>query len=129
MSARDRLVADLDGALDDTYQVAGTFEVPDALEAGRRAVRCWTDQLTPGPTIGTLTVGLVLWVLTPATTPAAADTDLDAALVDVLGVLHPLEWVRWTTATRGVLEDRWHGYRFELTAGATITTTEEGIPA
>lgn len=121
MSARSRLLDELRAGLPNRYVVDGTWATPDNIDPGNLAVRCWVDTMTPGPTMGGLTFGMVLWVLTPATTADRVDTELDAALVELLGVLHPMEWCRWTGATRAVLDDTWHGYRFELTAAATMT--------
>lgn len=125
MSARARLVTELTEALPaDRYLVAGTWATPDQLEPGRLAVRCWVSELRPGPRFGTLTVDLVLWVLTPATTPTVVDAELDTALLDLMDALHTREWVQWTSATRAVLEDYWHGYRFDLTAAALLAVDE-----
>lgn len=125
MSARTDLVAALTAGLPETYRVVGAPDVPDQVDVGGYAVRCWQTAVEKGPTLGGLTMPLALWVLTGKQEPGAADDALDAALLAVLDVLHPLEWVQWTRAERGVMTrqdgDGFHGWRFELTAYGQIT--------
>ncbi|MBU4213839.1 MAG: hypothetical protein KJ792_04190 [Actinobacteria bacterium] len=126
MSARTRLAADLTAGLPtDKYRVAALASPPDQIDPDTITVRVWCSDLVPGPAAGSLTVGLTVWALTGAADPARVDDLLDAALDDLLTVLHPLEWARWTKAERAVMNDndgpRWHGYRIDLTAYAAIT--------
>lgn len=126
VSARTRLVATLRDKLPAEYRVVGAPDVPDLIEPSTFAVRCWQTAVDPGPALaGGLTLPLVMWVLTGRQTPGETDDTLDAALDAVLGVLHPLEWVRWSHAERGVMSNdngvAWHGWRFDLTAYGQIT--------
>lgn len=119
MSARSELVAALRKALP-TWQVTGYPTVPDAVT--RPTVMVWTADLEPATQVNRdrLIVTLTLWVLTGSTNPETADDDLDAALEAVLGVLHPLPWVAWTRAERGVLADTFHGFQITATAALKI---------
>lgn len=129
MSARTDLVAALAAGLPDSpgrrYRIVGAPDVPEQIDVCAFAIRCWQTTVEPGPALGGLTMPLVLWVLTGRKEPGAADDALDAALLDVLGALHPLEWVRWTRAERGVMDNdngaAWHGWRLDLTAYGRIT--------
>lgn len=67
-----------------------------------------------------LKVTLELWVLVGAEDPAKADDALDDALGEVIAALHDLDWIDWTSAERGVLLDRFHGYRITAQAVAQI---------
>lgn len=133
MSARTRLVDALAAGLGDTperrYRVIGAPDVPAAIAPKTFELRVWQTEVTPGPALGSLLLPLTLWVCTGATRPGDADDALDGALDEVLSVLHPLEWVRWTRAERGVFDNdngtAWHGWRFDLTAGGRIETTED----
>jgi len=129
VSARTDLVAALTAGLPATYRVVGAPDVPDQVDVGEYAVRCWQTEVTPGPQLGGLTMPLVLWVLTGKQKPGTVDDVLDVAVLAVLDVLHGLEWVQWTRAERGVMtrEDGsgLHGWRFDLTAYGRIETTED----
>lgn len=119
-SARQQLAATLATGLGKGWRVVG---YPTELDAVTRpTVMVWTESLEPAEQIGRdrLRVTLSLWVLSSSQNPATADDDLDARLVDVIAVLHPLAWIAWTSAERGVLADTYHGYRITATAGVQI---------
>lgn len=119
MSARSELAATLRTALP-TWQVTGYPTVPDAVT--RPTVMVWTQSMVPAEQINRdrLVVTLTLWVLTGRQDPATADDELDARLEDVLAVLHPLKWLAWTDAERGVLAETFHGYQITATAVVQI---------
>lgn len=133
MSARTQLVDALVAGLPDNperrYRIIGAPDVPSQIDPGTYAIRCWQTRIDPGPAFGSVLQPLVLWVLSGRKEPGGADDDLDVAMPEVLSVLHPLEWVRWTAGERGVMDNdngtAWHGWRFDLTAGGYITTAEE----
>jgi hypothetical protein len=112
--------------LPDGYRVVGYPSEPDQIDTGSRVVALWQTDLVPGPTLGLVTCHLQVWVLTPHAKPAAADDDLDDALLDVLGVLAAIssQWV-WTTATRDVMADTWHAYRVDVTTFGRLTGEDD----
>ena len=59
----------------------------------------------------------------PRTEPGAADDELDAWLLDVLGALETddTQGIRWSSATRSVLDESWPSYDIEL----LVTLTKE----
>lgn len=134
MSMRTDLVAAFEAGLPDyidpttettkSYRVIGYPNSPDRLD--QRTVAVMQTRVVPSTfDRDSWTVELVAWVLTPMTTAGRTDDDLDAALVDVLTVLHPLKWLVWNEATRGVAGDQeFNGYRITMTAAATITTED-----
>lgn len=132
MSARTQLVDALAAGLGDNpdrrYRIVGAPDVPEQIDPGYIAIRCWQTRVEPGPAFGSVVQPLVLWVLTGRQEPGAADDVLDVALEEVLSVLHPLEWVQWTGAERGVMDNdngkTYHGWRFDLLAGGYITSED-----
>lgn len=115
-SARRLLATALEAGLPYGWQVTG---YPTTLDnVTRPTVMVWTSRLEPSNQIGRdrVMVTLDVWVLTGITAPGQADDALDAQLLAVLAVLHGLEWIDWTSAERGVLEDKYHGYRLSTTA-------------
>lgn len=74
----------------------------------------------PQVTLDRLKVTCEAWVLVGNEDPARLNDALDDFLEDVLGALQPLTWVEWTQAERGVLFDRFHGYRLTAVAVAQI---------
>lgn len=120
MSSPRRVLADaLADALPD-YRVTGHPASLDRVDT--RTVMVWTNTLTPaGIGADRLTIALTVWVLTPHTSPSATDDDLDAALADVIGALHPLDAFAWTQAERDMYGDAWHGYRLDVLAVGQAT--------
>lgn len=133
-SARTVLAQALDAGLPESYtdaagrtlayRLTGYQRALDRVDA--RTVLVWQDQLTPqGIGSDRAMVTLTVWVLTPHQDGPDVDDDLDAALLDVLAVLHGRRDLVWTVAERGVLADTWHGYKITVRAGGHIIRTPE----
>lgn len=120
MSTPRRVLADrLTTELGAEYRVVGWAKGMDRLD--RRTVMVWTDTLAPtGIGSDRLDLTLAVWVLTPHTTAELADDDLDEALAEVLAALLTLDVFAWTSATRDVWDDAWHGYRIEVRAAGDV---------
>lgn len=117
----DRLAQLLDG---DRFIVTARTAVPDQIAPGTIAVRVMPASVAPGPQIRSLVVTLTLWALSPKADPGDVDDDLDAALDDLLLAFLGVDFLGSIAAERGVMEDdaaSYHGYRFTLTAYASIT--------
>lgn len=118
-SPRRLLVTALAAALP-AWEITGYPVIPDAVT--RPTVMVWTSSLEPALQVGRdrIRAELDVWVLTGITVPGKADDALDAQLVDVLEVLHGLEWLDWTRAERGTLNDTFHGFRVSAVAALKI---------
>ena len=115
MSARTRLAADLATALP-TFRIMGVNADLDAV--ARPTVMLWQSLVTRADHfgLGRLVATLDVWVLTGRENPEKADDNLDASLLAVIATLQPLTWIDWTAAERGVLLERFHGYKITATA-------------
>lgn len=121
MSARTDLVDALVAALDpEVYRVTGSPSLPDQIEVGTFDVRAWASKYTPGVASGAVQIDCTVWVLTALQTPGPTDDALDVAQEDVMAVLYGLQWLTAPTAERGVMDDRWNGWRFEVSAFGQI---------
>ena len=121
MSVRTDLVDALTAALPvDVYRVTGSPSVPDMIKADTFDVRAWASKFTPGPGSGQVQIDLTVWVLTPLQSPGPTDDALDGASDEVMAVLYELPWLSAPTAERGVMDDLWNGWRFEVTAYGQI---------
>lgn len=125
MSIREDIAAALTERLDPTrYAVIPYPYNPDLIPADKRPVSLWVASVDRDLTLRVVRFRIVVWVLSPHADPSAGtEADLELSFSDVLDALHTSNpaWT-WTTATRGVLDDQWNGYRFDVTAVATITT-------
>ena len=98
-------------------QMAGHQIVSDArqLDSVRSpgAVVVWTQLRKRAVLNGftMLTDDVVVWVLTPATKPEEIEDSLDGLLLEVLEVLESLPQFTWDQAERGVLSDKFDGFR------------------
>lgn len=119
MNVRSALADALAGALPD-FRVLGYPLDVDAVT--RPTVMLWTSLVERLEQIDLdrLRVTTELWVLVGTEDPARVDDALDDALEAVVYALHPIGWVTWSTAERGVLQDRFHGYRITAQAVAKI---------
>jgi len=98
-----------------------------ALDVVRKPGACvlWTSRITRDVrNSGVLTEELVLWVLTATDKPTEVHDDLDELLAAVDDVMEPLDAFIWTEAERGVLADKFDGYRLSVTCGYTKNKTE-----
>ena len=121
MSARRRLAADLSAALGEGYRVRARTATPDQIDPRTVAVRVMPASVAAAPQTRGLLYTLTVWAVTGRQDPDEVDDVLDVALDDLLGVLLALPWLTFDGAERGVMDDRWHGYRLTLTCYATIT--------
>lgn len=119
MNVREQVAAALSAALPG-YRVLGYPMDPDAVT--RPTIMMWTSLIERLEQIDLdrLKVTVELWVLVASEDPARVDDALDDALDDVIVALHPIPWLTWSTAERGVLTDRFHGYRITAQAVAKI---------
>lgn len=119
MNARGVLAQALATALPDV-RVLG---YPADVEAVTRpTVMLWQSLIERSDLLGLdrVKVTLELWALVATEDPARADDALDEHLENVLYALQDLTWLDWTTAERGVLAERFHGYRVTAQAVAKI---------
>jgi hypothetical protein len=120
MSARNELLSALGAMLPAAqFRVGFATDVPDQIDPGCLSLRAFTKDVTPGPTLGTITYALTLWMLTGKADPEEVDTFLDAGLDPMLEALLTMKHVQFVTATRGVMDETWHGYMFTLNLYAT----------
>lgn len=123
MSIRDEVAAALQAGLPDSFTVSASLSTPTYIQKGTYPVRVWQQSLTRDFTLGAVTVALYVWVLTgKVADDETTEDDLDAALDEVLGVLHTSDpkWV-WTGAERAMMDapdgsPQWHGYRIGVTS-------------
>lgn len=67
---------------------------------------------------------LTLWVLTGLDDPTKTEDNLDHLLTQVFEALEPLAAFSWSEAERGVLAEKFDGWRIPITSLTTITTEE-----
>ncbi len=120
MSARNELLSALETVLPPAQFVVGlATNTPEYLEPGRLSLRAFTKTVTPAPTIGALIYNMDLWMVTGKADPETVDTFLDAGIDPMLEALLPMKSVQFLSATRGVMDETWHGYLFNLNLYAT----------
>lgn|GEM_PF-2751154 len=123
MNVRQAIAKELTDRLPDSYIVKGYTYDPDA--AARPTVMLWQSLIERGSRINDrngLEVTVELWVIVGSEDPAKVDDDLDDALDEVLTAVHDIPFIDWSVAERGVLKERFHGYRMTARAVATIGT-------
>lgn len=121
MNVRHAIADALTAGLPSGYLVRGYPYEPDAVT--RPTVMLWQSLLERGEQIDdrvALRVTVEVWVLVSTEDPSKADDALDDALDDVLSAVHAVSFIEWSVAERGVLLDRFHGYRITAQAVATI---------
>lgn len=121
MSTRTQLADALAAALGDGYVVAARTATPDQIAPGAIAVRVLPATVASAPQTRGLSYTLTVWACTGQEDPDTVDDVLDAALDDLLAALLDMPWLTFDGAERGVMDDRWHGYRLTVTCYATIT--------
>lgn len=119
-STRRRLLEQLTTDLGAPFIVSDRVATPEQIDPGKIAIRVMTGDITPHSVHHALTVQLIVWATTAAQDPSTVDDQLDAALSDLLTEFLSIPWVAFAQATRGVMDDTWHGYRFTLNAFAQI---------
>lgn len=123
MNVRAAIEDALVAALPDVKVVGYAYE-PDVVT--KPTIMLWQSRIEPMPqaTLDRVFVTVELWALVGTDDPAKADDALDDHLSDVITALHAIPWLTWSTAERGVLLDRFHGYRITAQAVAAIITEE-----
>ena len=114
MTGRAHLAAALADGLGD-WQIVSDARALDSVRRPGAAV-LWTSkrqQLTDRGT-GWYQDEVTLWILTAATKPADIEDDLDALLFAATQALEPLDAFHWETAERGVLAEKFDGYRLTV---------------
>lgn len=123
MSARTLLADALRSALPG-YRVIPAADVPDKVTRTTLLLHQGTITRAPQIAHNRITVDLVLWVLVANEQPEAAEAALEKGVDDVIEALRPLIWVDWPNAERMTFGEpdgpSYHGYRFNLTATASI---------
>lgn len=121
MSGRKLLEAALKAALP-TWQIVADARALDGIRKPG-AVVLWTARRARPPKLGLDAVQdeVTLWILTATDKPADLEDDLDDLFLAVAAALEPLDWCAWTDAERGVLADRFEGWRLTITCLYTIT--------
>lgn len=121
-SARTVLADRFKAALPSSWRIMGNARELDAIT--RPTVMLWQQRIERAEQINlhTLTCTLQVWVLVPGTDVDKADDELDAMLVAVLEAFQGQREYHWTAAERGVLYEKFHGWRLDVTAAYTIET-------
>ena len=70
-----------------------------------------------------VTTTLEVWILTPHQREDAADDALDPLVTDLVSILEATPLVTWETLDRGVLDDKFHGWRTTVTVAHALTQT------
>lgn len=123
MSGRKMLHSALSATLPG-WQVVSDARALDAIRRPGAAVM-WTAKRAKAPALGLdwFTDEVTLWILTPTDRPADLEDSLDSLLLTVMEALEPLDAFHWETAERGVLAEKFEGYRLTITCAFRITTT------
>lgn len=113
---------DLLAALQDAHPAAEWLwltSVPTGALA-RPALVVWPVALERGPRRHSVVTTVECWLLSPRTDEAAADAELADHLVTLLGLFDSLPLLAWDRIDRGVLNDRYHGWRALVTLAHTL---------
>ncbi len=104
------------------WQIVADARAIDTVRRPGAAV-LWTEKVTRPAKLGLdyAETTMVLWVLTAVDNPAVIEDDLDDLLLAVFEALEPLEWCGWTEAERGVLNEKFNGWRVSVTCLNKIT--------
>lgn len=114
MSGRQILAQALGGALPGWQIVADARALDGVRKPGAIVLFPITRKRPDLARLSLLQDELGLWVLTAADKPSVIEDDLDDLLEAVIGALEPLDAFVWTEATRGVLDETWHGWRLTV---------------
>lgn len=63
------------------------------------------------------------WLITHKADPVAAEAHLDEMIPELVEIYESTPLLAWSTLTRGVLENRFHGWRCDVTLAHQILTT------
>ena len=115
MSGRSILAVQLAQALPDWQIVSDARQIDTVQRPG--ACILWTEKVTRPAKLGLdyMQDEITLWVLTPVDRPQDIENSLDDLLLAVFEALETLEQFAWTEAERGVLAEKFHGWRVPIT--------------
>ena len=122
MSGRTLLLDVLDNALPaETWAVIRTGVRPDQIS--RNVAISYTDRLARATqaSLEVITETLTCLVLVRETRPDQIDDALDAAILEVVEAIEGQDALRWETADRTAIDDKFEGWTLSITATYTIT--------
>ena len=121
MTGRQQLHQLLTEALPEWVIVSDARKLDTVRKPG--AVVLWTERLTRPAKLGLdyIEATLHLWVLTATDKPELLEDDLDSLLLDVLTAIEPHDAFGWVEAERGVLDEKFQGWRIPVTCLTKIT--------
>jgi hypothetical protein len=108
------------------WQIVADARALDPIRRPGAAV-LWTASRRKAPALGLdwFADELTLWVLTATDKPEQLEDDLDGLLLQLLEVLEPLTAFAWEQADRGVLADKFEGWRLTVTCCFQLTPTPD----
>lgn len=116
----------LAGALREAYPSWQIVDTPRAVDSVRKpaAAVLWSERRTRQELqkLTLMAETVVMWVLTASDDPKAIEDDLDELLMAALAVVEATPQLSWTETNRGVLNDKFEGWRIEIQAAYKITT-------
>ena len=114
-SARNLLVNALTPLLPD-FRVVGYADLPDAVS--KPTLCCWVDRVErrSDVTASTVAVSYEAWMIVGTERLSVAEDRLDDLFEDVFRALRAVSFVEFQSAERAVLDSKYHGYRFTVTA-------------
>lgn len=114
-SARQQLVAALSAQFPQ-MRVVGFADLPDAI--AKPMICCWADFIERRADVSSQSVQVrfEVWLLVGTERIAAAEDALDEHVEAVYRALQEIPWIEFTSGERATLDDRWHGWRFSVTA-------------
>lgn len=119
MSILEAAIRTLQANTPSTWATRHGIETIDVLTAP--TLVSWVSTISRDPGGGTLTLEVETWLLLPdSTAPLGREDKLEEALTTWIGVLESTRDVTWETTTRGVLSDKFDGYRTVLTCYARL---------
>lgn len=118
MTARTDLIADLKRHLPRGSKVIG-YE-PDSVTEPTHLV--FLESITRPDQLGLhrLQIDFGIWLLVGSENPEKASDQADDALMELLGALQGIDQLWWSSAERGVYDEKWHGYKLTVTKVAQI---------
>lgn len=120
-TARAHLLGVIEPLLPNGWKLIDTARIPSTIDAVTVIVNHTTIEPTPEAPRSTLSHGFDLYVASPHADKERADLQLDAAIVDLLTTLGERPDVRFDSAKKIDLTDRYLGWQVTLT---TITAKE-----
>lgn len=122
MSGR-RLLAALIAAAMPAWQVVSDARAIDSVRRSGAAV-LWTSRRSRLDKLGLdwLQDEVTVWIVTGVDKPEDIEDDLDDLLLDLMAALEPADSYVWSDAERGVLAEKFQGWRMTVTCVYQIET-------